>query len=112
MEKRDQGVGFVIDLTERKRADAALGESEQRFRDYAEIASDWLWETGPDHCFTKFSSSIHSPIISERHAGTWPQIVKKSQRNGASTGQFWKRVSLFAALDIEACRMERSCMSR
>ena len=54
-EKRDQGVGFVIDLTERKRADAALGESEQRFRDYAEIASDWLWETGPDHCFTKFS---------------------------------------------------------
>ena len=54
-EAETRGVAFVLDLTERKRAEAALGESEQRFRDYAEIASDWLWETGPDHCFTKFS---------------------------------------------------------
>src|SRR5713101_667326 len=32
-----------------------LRESEQRFRDYAETASDWLWETGPDHSFTRVS---------------------------------------------------------
>jgi len=35
--------------SERKRAEEALLESEQRFRDYAETASDWFWETGPEH---------------------------------------------------------------
>jgi C4-dicarboxylate-specific signal transduction histidine kinase len=40
---------------ERQTAEEALRESEQRFRDYAETASDWLWETGPDHRFTWFS---------------------------------------------------------
>jgi PAS domain-containing protein len=27
-------------------------KSEQRFRDFSESASDWYWETGPDHRFT------------------------------------------------------------
>ena len=31
----------------------ALRESEQRFRDYAETASDWYWETDADHKFTR-----------------------------------------------------------
>jgi len=35
--------------SERKRVEEALLESEQRFRDYAETASDWFWESGPDH---------------------------------------------------------------
>src|SRR4030095_9739513 len=32
------------DVTDRKQAELTLRESEQRFRDYAEIASDWVWE--------------------------------------------------------------------
>jgi PAS domain S-box-containing protein len=46
------------EIAERKRAEAALRQSEQRFRDYAETASDWLWETGPDHSFTRLSQQL------------------------------------------------------
>jgi PAS domain S-box-containing protein len=62
--------GTSIDIEERKRAEVALRESEQRFRDYAEMASDWLWETGSDHCFTRISD--HPPnfgIDYERRLG-------------------------------------------
>ena len=31
----------------------ALLKSEQQFRDYAETASDWYWETDTDHKFTR-----------------------------------------------------------
>jgi PAS domain S-box-containing protein len=58
--KRDEGVVFVIDMTERKRAEEALRDSEQRFRDYAETASDWLWETGPDHRITRISEHLNA----------------------------------------------------
>jgi PAS domain S-box-containing protein len=55
-------VGTHMDVTEQyaarerlEKAFLALRESEQRFRDYAETASDWLWETGPDHRVTHLS---------------------------------------------------------
>jgi len=43
--------GADTDVEDQKRAEDALRESEQRFRDYTESASDWYWETGPDHRF-------------------------------------------------------------
>jgi len=53
-------VGTHMDVTEQQnardkleKAMIALRESERRFRDYAETASDWLWETGPDHRFAR-----------------------------------------------------------
>jgi len=55
-------VGTHMDVTEQhtarerlEKAFQALRESEQRFRDYAETASDWLWETGPNHRVTHLS---------------------------------------------------------
>ena len=50
--ERFEVVGTHVDVTERKRAEQALRESETKFRDYAETASDWFWEIGPDYKFT------------------------------------------------------------
>jgi PAS domain S-box-containing protein len=46
------------DIATRRHAEDALRASEQRFRDYAEIASDWFWETGPDHRLTYVSERV------------------------------------------------------
>src|ERR1700739_4453950 len=51
--------GSSTDIEDRKRAEEALRESEQRFRDYAETASDWLWETGPNHRFISVSDQLN-----------------------------------------------------
>ena len=41
-----------------ERAYEDLRASEQRFRDYAETASDWFWATGPGHEFSYFSEPV------------------------------------------------------
>ncbi len=48
----------VSDIRLLKEMETALRESEQRFRDYAEMASDWFWATGPEHEFTYFSEQV------------------------------------------------------
>ena len=49
--------GSCTDITDLRRTQEALRESEQRFRDFAETSSDWLWETGPDNGFTYVSEN-------------------------------------------------------
>jgi diguanylate cyclase (GGDEF)-like protein/PAS domain S-box-containing protein len=51
-------VGAGIDITARREANEALRLSEQRFRDFATSASDWLWETDAEHRFTWFSPNV------------------------------------------------------
>jgi signal transduction histidine kinase len=41
-----------------REAREALRESEAKLRDYAETASDWFWETGPDYRFTLFTKNV------------------------------------------------------
>jgi PAS domain S-box-containing protein len=52
--------GSSTDIDDRKRTEEALRQSEQRFRDYAETGSDWLWETTPDHRVTTISEHINA----------------------------------------------------
>jgi PAS domain S-box-containing protein len=51
-------VSIYRDVTDARRAARRLAESELRLHDFAEAASDWFWETGPDDRFTFVSSGI------------------------------------------------------
>ena len=55
-----------VDVTEGKRAERALRESEEKFRDYAETASDWFWEIGPDYKFTLLSENAFASHSADR----------------------------------------------
>ena len=58
------GIGF--DIEDRKRAEDALRESEAKFRDYAETASDWFWEIGPDYRFTLLTANAFRSDSADR----------------------------------------------
>lgn len=51
-------VSVCTDITERKQAEQAVQDSQQRFKDLAEAASDWFWETDADLRFTFVSPRV------------------------------------------------------
>src|SRR4029077_11678404 len=55
-----------VDVTEGKRAERALRESETKYRDYAETASDWFWEIGPDYKFTLLTENAFGSHTADR----------------------------------------------
>ena len=62
---------------EAKERAAAIQASEVRFRDFAEIASDWFWEMDGNLRWTYFSERF----LSDRHR------TKRSHRQDASRGR-------------------------
>ncbi len=52
----------VLDISERKRAEAALRESERRFRDFAEAAGEYVWELDARARFTYVSRRVESVL--------------------------------------------------
>lgn len=51
-------VGTCIDITERKKIEEVLQESEQRFRSLVETTSDWVWEVDENGHYTYVSPKI------------------------------------------------------
>ena len=47
--------GAGTNITERRRTQRALDATERRFQDFAEVSSDWFWETDAENRFTYFS---------------------------------------------------------
>jgi PAS domain S-box-containing protein len=64
-------VATGMDVTERKRAEQTLRESEAKFRDYAETASDWFWEIGPDHKFTLLTENAFGAPAADLLGTAW-----------------------------------------
>lgn len=54
--------GIVRDISEEQAALRSVTESEQRLSDFISTASDWCWQTGPDHRFLPLA------LPSERNA--------------------------------------------
>jgi diguanylate cyclase (GGDEF)-like protein/PAS domain S-box-containing protein len=52
----------ALDISQRKRAEAALRESEQRFRDFAEAAGEYVWELDAEGRFTYVSRRVESVL--------------------------------------------------
>jgi len=52
----------MLDITERKRAEQALFDSEARFRGLTALSSDWYWEQDEQFRFTMMSGGIEDNI--------------------------------------------------
>ena len=50
--------GFVTDITERRRVEQNLQQSESRFRSLVELSSDWYWEQDEHFRFTHVSGGF------------------------------------------------------
>jgi PAS domain S-box-containing protein len=50
--------GVRVDISESKRIQNALQDSERRLRDFAEMASDWFWETDAEDGFVWISNGL------------------------------------------------------
>ncbi len=63
-----------LDISQRIKADAALRESEAKFKDFAEISSDWLIETDADNLITSLSPNFYTAtgIVPDEVIGTVP----------------------------------------
>jgi len=85
-------IAAMLDISERKKMEAALRESEKRFRIIAESSSDWFWETDENHRFV-YVSERYKEIL-----GVSPESVFGRSRwelagdeNAADLEESWRQ---------------------
>lgn len=89
-------------------AEIRLKESKERFRDFAETASDWFWETGPDLKITYLSERFSeatgiSPQAllgrSAREVGWYTTADNEDRQCAATPGAFFSCVYRYVPVD-------------
>ncbi|MDP6811592.1 MAG: PAS domain S-box protein [Alphaproteobacteria bacterium] len=81
-----------IDVTAKRQAETSLRESEQRLRDFADTAGDWLWEMGPDLRFTYMSERVadFTGKPAAWHIGKTRTMVSDPERDEAAWRQHFE----------------------
>ena len=81
-----------VDVSERKLAEAALSESEARFKDFAEVASDWYWQTDAEHRFKGYSVNDSEAAAANQDWSHMLGETRFAQRLGDDTDdEKWQR---------------------
>lgn len=88
-----------------KSASRTAKESERRFRDFAECASDWFWETDAEHRFTFLSGTAVWRLVEKQS-----EVLGKRRWDFSGTddaeSEFWQR----HRMDLDAHRpIENFC---
>ena len=88
-------VGIIRDVTDRRAAKIALKESETKFRDFTETASDWVWETDQELKFIGFSQkffetmSIQSSDILGKSTSEYFGPDSSTGKLNTASGTWW-----------------------
>ncbi|MDO9712214.1 PAS domain S-box protein [Paracraurococcus lichenis] len=83
---RDTGVGaaFVVDLSERRAAEAALRESEARFRAITDTMPQMVWSARPDGYHDYYNRRWHDLTgTAPERAGEWSPVLHPDDREHA-----------------------------
>jgi PAS domain S-box-containing protein len=78
----DEYIGFILDLTEQKRAQAEIQEREQRFRNLAESLPMvvWVHEVGGSAYFNRWTCEYVGRRSEDLGGGRWLEVIHPDER--------------------------------